>query len=123
MKDREISSLSKLSFSLSIFTTIILSFIATPPDIQAQNSKLPSLARVTAMNAGDLACYVDLVDNKGKKYEGVYAIFEICELESTFLNKRVRLSYRQESFNDCESAEPCGKTKLITAISQMQLVR
>jgi len=123
MKGQEISSLSKLSFSLSICTTITLGFLANPLDVQAQNSKLPTIARVTAMTSGDLACYVNLVDNNGKKYEGVYAIFEICELESTFLNKRVKLSYRKEVFNDCESAESCGKTKLITAISQMQLVR
>jgi hypothetical protein len=75
------------------------------------------------MISGDLACYVELVDDKGKKYEGVFAIFEICEQERTFLNKRVRLSYHIENFNDCQSAEPCGKTKRETAIIKMQVLR
>ena len=36
--------------------------------VQAQNPKLPEIATVKEMTNGDLACYVNLVDNKGKKY-------------------------------------------------------
>ncbi len=72
---------------------------------------------------GDISCYVTLVDQKGKKYEQVPAKFEICALEKTFLNKKVRLTYGKARVNDCQSAEPCGKTRIETLITQIKIIR
>ena len=91
--------------------------------VQAQNPKLPEIATVKEMTNGDLACYVNLVDNKGKKYEGIFADFSICEQEKKFLNKKVKILYGKAKFNDCESIEPCGKTKVHTAILKMSLIQ
>jgi hypothetical protein len=66
-------------------------------------------------------CYVDLVDAGGKKYN-LGADFSICE-QSQFLNKQVRLTYKKIKVGDCQSAEPCGKSKLKNAIVKMRLVR
>ena len=63
------------------------------------------------------------MDNKGKKYEGIFADFSICEQEKKFLNKKVKILYGNAKFNDCESIEPYGKTKIHNAILKMHLIQ
>ncbi|MCP2730856.1 hypothetical protein [Limnofasciculus baicalensis] len=70
---------------------------------------------------GDIICYVTLVDEKGKTHE-VSADFDICANQETFLKKKVRLSYELANLNDCQSAEPCGKTRQETIISKMEII-
>jgi hypothetical protein len=84
-------------------------------------SALPKAATLKQLTAGDLMCYVDVVDNRGKTRH-LPASFEICE-QNKYLNKKVRLYYKKLKFNDCQSAEPCGKTKVQTAIYKMQLAK
>ncbi|MBD2775727.1 hypothetical protein [Iningainema tapete] len=113
--------LSVLGLSVSVFA---LHFFLTPTAVVAQKSvKGLQIATVKSMDNGDNACYVTLVDQKGKVYQSVYANFEICAKEKTFLNNRVRLSYEQGRINDCQSAEPCGKSKQVTLITRMQVIR
>jgi len=61
------------------------------------------------MQNGDLKCYVSVIDGNGKLYEGVGATFDVCEPDK-YVNKNVNLFYELENVNDCQSAEPCGKT-------------
>lgn len=82
-------------------------------------TKYPSVAKVTSMNMGDIMCYVTLVDDRGTKYEGVGAEFELCEQQNNFLNRRVNLTYKQVSVSDCRSAEPCGRSRMQTLITSM----
>ncbi len=70
---------------------------------------------------GDIICYVTLVDEKGKTHE-VSADFDICANQETFLNKKVRLSYELANLNDCQSAEPCGKSRQEIIISKMEII-
>ncbi|WP_166482447.1 hypothetical protein [Scytonema sp. UIC 10036] len=101
-----------------------MSFLTATPSVQAQSSnQRPTVATVKSMVNGDISCYVTLVDAKEKKYQEVPATFEICDREKTFLNKKVRLTYTKERVNDCQSAEPCGKTRIATLISRMTIVR
>lgn len=80
----------------------------------------PKEGRVKKIVNGDLMCYFTLVDNKGIQHN-VGASFEICD-EKKFLNKKVRVTYTVESVNDCQSAEPCGKTRKQSIITKMQVV-
>ncbi|MDJ0800329.1 MAG: hypothetical protein QNJ51_26565 [Calothrix sp. MO_167.B12] len=73
------------------------------------------------MVTGDLKCYVSLVDEKGTERQ-IGAIFEVCEQPDKFLNKKVNLSYQDINVNDCESSEPCGKTKLEYLIAKIEIV-
>ncbi len=114
---------SILSLSVSLFATSTLGFFASPAIAQSGNSTAqPKVATVAAMVNGDLMCYVTLVDENGIKHQGVGATFEICQNKNTFLNKKVNLVYEKVRVNDCQSAEPCGKTRLQTLIVQMKLV-
>jgi hypothetical protein len=116
--------LSSLCVGASVFTASTIGFFINLPTVQAgETVKRPTIATVKSMTNGDIMCYVTLVDKKGKKYKEVGANFEICESEKTFLNKKVRLSYGKVKVNDCQSAEPCGKTRLATLITKMSLVK
>ncbi len=81
----------------------------------------PKVATIKEIVQGDLKCYVTLIDEQGKE-QGLSASFEICTQEKQFLNKKVKLSYDILNFNDCQSNEPCGKTKKESAIVKMEVV-
>ena len=70
---------------------------------------------------GDLMCYVTLVDKKGIEHN-VGASFDICADEKKFVNKKVRAVYEIKSVSDCQSAEPCGKTRKESIITKMEVV-
>lgn len=84
-------------------------------------NKSPQVGTVKELVNGDLMCYVTLVDDKGgENREG--ASFEICADEKKFLNKKVRAIFTVESVNDCQSAEPCGKTRQESIITKMEVL-
>ncbi len=115
---------SSLCLGVSLLAISTMGFLSNSALVRAgTKAKRPSIATVKSMTNGDIICYVDLVDQKGKKYSQVPASFEICAKERTYLNKKVSLTYRQGSVNDCQSAEPCGKSRIITLISKMKIVR
>ncbi|WP_414580798.1 hypothetical protein [Scytonema sp. PCC 10023] len=117
-------SFKTISLSVSIFAASAIGLLGSTT-VQAQNKAVqrPTIATVKSIVNGDIMCYVNLVDNKGKQYNSVGASFELCANEKTFLNKKVRLSYNRVSVNDCQSAEPCGKSRLETLITKMQIIR
>jgi hypothetical protein len=117
------NAISVLGLSVSVVSGGI-NFFTNPTAAQASEVVTrPSIGTVKSMTNGDIMCYVNLVDNKGKMYKNIGASFEICAKEKTFLNKKVRLSYKKVSVNDCQSAEPCGKKRLETLITKMELIR
>jgi hypothetical protein len=61
------------------------------------------------------------VDENQVKHD-VGADFEICANQEQFLNQKVRVSYQIASINDCQSAEPCGKTRQESIITKMEIV-
>lgn len=114
--------LSLLGFFISVITASTIGFFASPSAVQAQKVQRPTTAKVTGLTNGDLACYVDLVDTRGKSYN-IVGNFDLCSKQKTYLNKRVRLTYGKARINNCQSAEPCGKTRVVTAITRMQVIR
>lgn len=100
--------------------------IAASPQTEANQTKQtsrqqPTVGTVKEMVNGDLLCYVTLVDENNVEHH-VGADFEICANEDTFLNQKVRVSYEAVPVNDCQSAEPCGKTRIESIITQMEIV-
>ncbi len=81
----------------------------------------PKVGTIKRIEQGDLACYVSLIDEQGKEHN-ISADFEICPQKEQFINKKVKLSYDILNFNDCQSNEPCGKTKKESAIVKMEIV-
>ncbi len=81
----------------------------------------PKVGTIKRIEQGDLACYVTLIDEQGKEHN-INASFEICPQKEQFINKKVKLSYKILNFNDCQSIEPCGKTKKESAIVKMEVI-
>lgn len=89
---------------------------------QTTASEKPKIGTVKELVNGDLMCYATLIDENGIEYS-VGASFEICAEEATFVNKKVRVFYKLESVNDCQSAEPCGKTRKEYLITKMEILK
>lgn len=70
----------------------------------------PERGQITELQMGDLMCYTTIVDANGQMYD-IGAAFEICSREAELLNQPVMLTYSLESVADCQSAEPCGRTR------------
>ncbi|RCJ29090.1 hypothetical protein A6770_01490 [Nostoc minutum NIES-26] len=88
---------------------------------QKPTTKQPEIGTIKEMVNGDIMCYVTLVDEKGIEHN-VGALFEICAEQATFLNKKVRAFYEIHSVNDCESAEPCGKSREESLIAKLEIL-
>ncbi|BAZ29591.1 hypothetical protein NIES4074_20380 [Cylindrospermum sp. NIES-4074] len=87
---------------------------------EEESTTQPKIATVKELVNGDLKCYATVVDEKGTEHN-LGASFEVCEPEK-FLNKKVSLSYGIESVSDCESAEPCGKSKKESLIVKIDIL-
>lgn len=85
------------------------------------STEQPTIATVKSMVQGDLKCYVTLVD-ENRIQRDVGASFEVCDQQKTFLNKKVRNFYEIVPVSDCQSAEPCGKSKQESLITKMEII-
>lgn len=84
--------------------------------------KKTTVGRVTGLNAGDVACYVTLTDDKGREFDEM-AEFEICERQS-LVGKRVRLTYGLEKVlaDECQGDPDCKKTKTVALIKKIAVL-
>ncbi|HLO48570.1 MAG TPA: lysozyme inhibitor LprI family protein [Kamptonema sp.] len=89
---------------------------------RSDNNSLPKVGTVRSLVDGDLMCYATLVDEKNIERK-VGATFDICAKKAQFLNKKVRLTYAITNVNDCQSSEPCGKTRQEMLITKMEIIR
>jgi len=89
---------------------------------RSDNNSLPKVGTVRSLVDGDLMCYATLIDEKNIERK-VGATFEICAKKAQFLNKKVRLTYTLANVNDCQSIEPCGKTRQELLITKMEIIR
>jgi hypothetical protein len=83
-------------------------------------AKLPRNGTVLKMTNGDIMCYIELRDVGGRKHT-LGADFSLCEKPDKFLNRRVKITYERAKVSDCESAEPCGKTRWETLVVRLKL--
>lgn len=97
--------------------TLVATALAVLPVTAA---KLPRNGTVLKMTNGDIACYIELRDVGGRKHT-LSADFSLCEQPEKFLNRRVRLTYERAKVSDCESAEPCGKTRWENLVVRLKL--
>ena len=116
--------LIKKFFKLSLPLVLLAGgFVSTASSTVAKTTQaLPRIVTVKSMQQGDLMCYLTVVEaNKVKRNVG--ATFEICDQKKQFVNKKVRLSYKLLNVNDCQSNEPCGKTRkewLVVGMSRIK---
>ena len=110
----------KLSLPLVLLAGGLVSIAS--PTVAKTTKALPRIVTVKSMQQGDLMCYLTVVEaNKVKRSVG--ATFEICDQKKQFLNKKVRLSYQLLNVNDCQSNEPCGKTRKQWLVVKMSRIK
>ena len=122
----------KITHPLAILTSAAIIIAASLGNPLASDARkpvkqkvFPTNGKVLKVTLGDLMCYVDLIDARGRKYN-LGATFDACEGEpqsNEFRNKRVQLEYKPIKVNDCQSSEPCGKTRTENLIVNMKLIR
>jgi hypothetical protein len=109
-----------IMFAKSIASLTILALSLT--SLPSNASNMPKSGTVLNMINGDLMCYIELRDIQGKK-RTLGATFGLCEQSRKFLNRRVQLTYKRMKVNDCESAEPCGKTRWENLVVKLKVSR
>jgi len=97
------------SLCLSICCTWLVSSGSIPTD-----AAQPKTSSIKEMVNGDSGCHLTLVDETG-------TTLDVCKPE-TFVNKKVRLFHGIASVHDCQSVEPCGKTKKESLITKIEIL-
>lgn len=64
-------------------------------------------------------CYITIDTEKGR-FRELGASFELCNQE--WVGQKVTASVKPTKVNDCQSAEPCGKTKDIFLITDLSKI-
>jgi hypothetical protein len=77
--------------------------------------------RILKMTNGDVMCYLEVRDAQGK-VRTIGADFEVCAQEQ-LINRKVRFTYKRMRVSDCESAEPCGKTRWEMLVSAVKPIK
>lgn len=93
----------------------------TASTLALDTSSYPEIATIISLQAGDLMCYAEVMDASEQVFD-LGATFEICDRSSQLINQTVRLNYRQENVADCESAEPCGRSRAEILIHEAVLL-
>jgi hypothetical protein len=89
---------------------------------QSSFANQPSTAIVKSLTAGDRACYVELMDSKGK-VSTQFAEFEICEQK--LVGKRVKLTYKSGNIQatSCQGDPECTASEKVMLIIKAQVIK
>ena len=92
----------------------LAAIFACPLAASAQDKK--TTGTITAMQAGDIACYLTLRDDAGAPFREM-ADFEICE-QRGLLNKRVSLAYKASRVQaaSCQGDPDCKKSDTVMLV-------
>ncbi|NEQ73477.1 MAG: hypothetical protein F6K23_10600 [Okeania sp. SIO2C9] len=82
---------------------------------------ISAIAQDTPLEVGTVQELITGDLKSGTEYN-VGANFDICADQDYYLNKKVRLTYEEVNINDCESIEPCGKTRKERIVSKMKVI-
>ena len=82
-----------------------------------------TIGTVTALNAGDIACYISLKDDQGVTFKEM-ADFDICDQKPSVLGKRLQLTYTQTSVmsDTCQGDPDCKKTKKVILVTKAKVL-
>ena len=91
--------------------------------VKIANETKQTSGLLTALESGDVACYLTLKDGKGKEFTEM-ASFEICEM-TQLVGKRLRLSYRIESViaDSCQGDPACKDTRKVALVSAVKVLK
>jgi hypothetical protein len=108
-----------LAIAIAIAAAVLAGTAAaqTVETVRVGNQTKNAFGTILRLQAGDIACYVDLKDDKGATFREM-ADFEVCEQRS-LVNRRVALSYAQRRVQspECQGDENCKKSIIVTLVT------
>jgi|GEM_PF-2192776 len=107
-----------------IILIVFLMFLAGGCDLDKKksNGKVTQYT-VSSINRGDIMCYVVLSSYPMTDTQHG-AIFDFCDQRNKYIGKKVIIEETKIiNVNDCESIEPCGKTKKVKLITKLKVVK
>jgi hypothetical protein len=121
-----------ISFSHNKLVALVfasIAFISTAALAQTESTVTidkvtkKTIGTVTALNAGDIACYISLKDDQGVAFKEM-ADFDICDQKPSLLGKRLQLTYTPTSVmsDACQGDPDCKKTKKVILISKVKVL-
>ena len=93
----------------------------TPTLTQVEVLPSPAVATVTDLSAGDRACYVDLIDENGKKTVSSLILKYASKI---LVGAQVRLTYETANIIafSCQGDPACGRSERAILISQAEVI-
>jgi hypothetical protein len=109
------------SASLAFVSTAALGQTESTVTIDKVTKK--TMGTVTALNAGDIACYITLKDDQGVAFKEM-ADFDICDQKPSVVGKRLQLTYTPTSVmsDACQGDPDCKKTKKVILITKVKVL-
>jgi hypothetical protein len=109
------------SASIACISTAALAQTESTVTIDKVTKK--TIGTVTALNAGDIACYITLKDDQGVAFKEM-ADFDICDQKPSLLGKRLQLTYTPTSVmsDACQGDPDCKKTKKVILITKVKVL-
>ncbi len=94
------------------------------PTITMAGQTKVTVATVRKITDGDVACYLELVDDSGRRYEEM-GEYTFCGKRDAYLGRRVRLSYgvQRVIHEDCMGNPECRKTRQAVMITSATVLR
>ncbi|HEX3530093.1 MAG TPA: hypothetical protein VH988_23785 [Thermoanaerobaculia bacterium] len=89
----------------------------SPDTVKVGKEIKKTVATVTGLQAGDVACYLTLKDDQGVEFSEL-GDFPICEKRS-LLGKRVKLTYMLGNVmaDECQGNPDCTKTRRVALVT------
>jgi|SRR6185369_4749419 len=89
----------------------------SPDTVKIGKEIKKTVATVTDLQAGDVACYLTLKDDQGSEFSEL-GDFEICEKRS-LVGKRVKLTYTLGNVmaDECQGNPDCTKTRKVALVT------
>jgi len=109
--------------ALSAITAVpLLASAPGPGTVQVGKETKKTVGIVTEVQAGDVACYLTLKDEKGAVFQEL-ADFEICE-KPGLVGKRVTLTYTLGNVmaDECQGNPDCSKTRKVALVSAVRVM-
>lgn len=87
----------------------------------AQAQAQPASGVLLSAEAGDVACYLRIRDDKGQAQSWM-ADFALCESATRFLRQRVALTWGATNVQhpSCQGDTDCRRTQRVTLITEMR---
>jgi len=93
-----------------------------PDTVKVGKEIKKTVATVTELQAGDVACYLTLKDDQGAEFSEL-GDFSICEKRS-LLGKRVKLTYTLGTViaDECQGDPACTKTRKVALVTAAKVL-